>query len=455
MPGRYIVKAIINANKNLYLNIVGSFSIKGLALIINFFTIPLYMSYFKDNSILGVWYTILSFLSWVLMFDLGIGNGLRNHLVKPLLQDDKITIKKLFSSAYIVLGLISILIVIIGSFIIFNLNWNTIFNISSNVIKNEYLQTAFFVSFMGIVIQFFLKIVLSILNAMEKTALSNAITLISSFINLVYLLVFKQGNDITRLFNLSFVYALSVNIPLVICSLILFLTKFRDSIPNINYFDKNMAKSIVNLGVNFFVIQILFMLITGSNEFFISNLFGADKVVEFQVYNKVFYTLVTLFSLISNPIWSAVARAKSEEDFNRVKNLFKKLLLFVGCAILCVVIIALIFQPLVIFWLGDNSIIVNNSYLFAFVLYVCVMLFVFALNSVANGLQVLYPQIICYSFAVLIKFLLLFIFKIQWSSWIIVIWINTITLIPYVVWQLFDFKNLLFFKEAKKENKKT
>lgn len=447
-----MMNKISNINKNLYLNIIGSFSIKGLALVINFFTIPLYMSYFENANILGVWYTILSFLSWILMFDLGIGNGLRNHLVKPLLENDKITIKKLFSSAYIILGVISIILFFFGVVLIFSLNWNSIFNIPSTIIENKYLEFAFFISYIGIVLQFFLKTILSVLNAMEKTALSNGITLISSSINLIYLFLFKSGDDISRLFNLSIVYAISVNLPLIICTIALFLSKFKESIPSFKYFDISLAKKILNLGLSFFVIQILFMVITASNEFFISNIFGADKVVEFQIYNKVFYTFVTLFSLISNPIWSAVARASSENNMKLVSSLFRKLLLAVFAGIFGVMIIAFFFHALVNVWLGETAISINNNYIVAFVIYVCILLFVFSLNSIANGLQLLKPQMFCYSFSVIIKIFVLFVLDIRWDSWIIVIWINTLTLIPYVLWQLYDFKYLIFYR-VKRRNR--
>lgn len=83
-------------SKRLFNNIVGAFVIKGIGLLINFFTIPMYMKYFSSAGILGVWYTILSILSWILTFDLGIGNGLRNHLVGPLVRKDKKQIKHIF-----------------------------------------------------------------------------------------------------------------------------------------------------------------------------------------------------------------------------------------------------------------------------------------------------------------------------------------------------------------------
>ena len=50
-------------SKRLFNNIVGAFVIKGIGLLINFFTIPMYMKYFSSAGILGVWYTILSILS--------------------------------------------------------------------------------------------------------------------------------------------------------------------------------------------------------------------------------------------------------------------------------------------------------------------------------------------------------------------------------------------------------
>lgn len=63
-------------------NVFESFVVKGLSLIVSFATTPLFIKYFNDNMVLGVWYTLLSVLIWFLNFDLGLGNGIRNNLVK-------------------------------------------------------------------------------------------------------------------------------------------------------------------------------------------------------------------------------------------------------------------------------------------------------------------------------------------------------------------------------------
>ena len=82
----------------------------------------------------------------------------------------------------------------------------------------------------------------------------------------------------------------------------------------------------------------------------------------------------------------------------------------------------------------------------AFVFYISTMFFVFAVNSIVNGLEALKPQIICFALAVIIKIILIIGFKFLWNDWSIVIWVNTITLIPYVIWQYIDLKKRLHRK---------
>ena len=81
-------------------NILVSLFIKGGALLVSLLTMPAYFRYFNDEKILGVWFTILSMINWVINFDLGIGNGLRNYLVEAIAQDNTKKMKYYISSAY-------------------------------------------------------------------------------------------------------------------------------------------------------------------------------------------------------------------------------------------------------------------------------------------------------------------------------------------------------------------
>ena len=89
-----MIKKIISAvknnekNKEIFSNSFFSMLIKGLGFIISFVSMPLYISYFDNQTILGIWFTIISILTWIFTFDLGLGNGLRNMLVSTFVNKD-------------------------------------------------------------------------------------------------------------------------------------------------------------------------------------------------------------------------------------------------------------------------------------------------------------------------------------------------------------------------------
>ena len=141
------INSVIERNKELFWNIIGSFGVKGIAIVVNILSLPAYLAYFPDQKILGVWFTIISILNWVLTFDLGIGNGLRNLIVSPLSNNDYNKVKEYISTAYVTIGVICLSIGIFFYFMIKFLNWNDILNISSNLITSKTLITSILLIF--------------------------------------------------------------------------------------------------------------------------------------------------------------------------------------------------------------------------------------------------------------------------------------------------------------------
>ena len=94
------VKALLKdpEEKNFIKNVSLAFGIKGLSLLISIFSMPMYIKYFNNNSVLGIWYTVLSLLSWISVCDLGLGNGLRNRLTEQLTEGKLVEAKKYISS---------------------------------------------------------------------------------------------------------------------------------------------------------------------------------------------------------------------------------------------------------------------------------------------------------------------------------------------------------------------
>ena len=56
-------RQLSDKDRILFQNILGAFAVKGLSLVVSLFTLPAYMRFFKDQNVLGVWYTVLSVLT--------------------------------------------------------------------------------------------------------------------------------------------------------------------------------------------------------------------------------------------------------------------------------------------------------------------------------------------------------------------------------------------------------
>lgn len=127
------IKSVSEKDKVIYKNIVGAFVVKGASLLLSLFTMPAYMRFFADEQILGAWFTLLSVLSWILNFDLGIGNGLRNNLTAAIAIGDRKEAKEYISSAYWMIGFVMLVVGSIGLIAIPYIHWNAVFNVSTAI----------------------------------------------------------------------------------------------------------------------------------------------------------------------------------------------------------------------------------------------------------------------------------------------------------------------------------
>lgn len=438
-------------NKAIVYNTIGAFIVKGGALVISLFTMPAYIRYFDNQLILGIWFTMLSVLSWILTFDLGIGNGLRNHLVPALVKRDQIKIKKYISSAYAVVGII-VLLSLVSSTVIFRfIDWNTIFNVPSDIVSTKVLNVTTSIVFAGIMLQFLLKLITSVLYAMQKSALNNFLSLLTSIIILIYVSFSKTSDISTNLISLAIVNVLAVNLPLLIATVIIFTKELRGCKPEIKYFEMNYARDVMRLGGIFFWVQIMYMIITATNEFLITWLTVPEMVVEYQIYNKLFTLIGTIFTLTLTPIWSAVTKALSEQNFTWIRKLYKTLKWMVLLAVIFEFVMIPFLQFGIDLWLGDNAIEVNYSYAIAFAIFGSIIIWNGVISSIANGCGELKTQSIFFTIGALIKIPIAWVLVGVFDSWIGVIVANIIAMGLYCVVQPIWLNRFLNEKELEEK----
>lgn len=350
------IQGICTENRELIIGIVNSLFVKIGSLLVVFFTTPVYMRYFRNQAVLGIWFTLVSAFNMFLQFDLGIGNGLRNRLTETLAEDNIEKTKEYITSAYV---FISIFILCVGSaflIAIYFLPINIILNVSEMAISSDALKHGISICVIGLCGQCVFRLITSMYYALQKAAIPSFLLFLSNlFLLLVVLFAPKTGSIENHFIFLSVAHAVVTNIPPIVATVWAFRHELSKFIPSLKYFDLDVGKDLLKLGLTFFLLQAAGLLITNCLELLITTFVSPEKTVDYQVYYKIFSLPSTLFFLVLTPFWSAITKARAEKRYIWLRNVHK---LVVGMIFL-VAIGAFLLVPFVPFvvkiWLQEQA----------------------------------------------------------------------------------------------------
>ena len=432
----YKLKNMSKDDQVVLKHIIGAFLIRGIGLLLSLFTMPAYLRFFNNEMALGLWFTILSLLNWILTFDLGIGNGLRNKLTESLTKKDFISSKKYVSSAYIAITCLGLLIGCILSCIFNYFNWNVILNIEENIVSPESLLVAIQITFWGIIIQLILRLITSILYALQLSSINNFLSLCTSFLTFILVLACPSKSNDENIIIMAIIHAIAVVIPLIVATIIVFFQQRKNNFsPNLKMFSFHHAKEVLSLGGIFLYVQIMYMIIMNTNSYLITLFSTPEDVVEYEIYYKIFSLVSTMFTLMLTPIWSSITKAMVSKNMKWIRSLYKKLIVLSFACVGCEFLMIPILQTLINIWLDGNTISVNYWYGSVFAVMGSLMIFNGTFSSIANGLGKLKSQAACFSIGAILKIVLSYIITSNLESWIGVIIATAISLLLYCMVQ--------------------
>ena len=430
----------LNENEKIIAkNVIGAFLIKGGALIISFISTPLFIRFFsEDKAMLGVWYTLLSILTWFRTFDLGIGNGIRNKLVKAFALKDDDEAKKTISSGIFSNAVVTVILIAIGFLLLNILDLNKVLNISTATITGDKLLASATIVFASIMLGFLLTVITSVFYAMQKSFVNNILSLCSSILQLIFILIFDFETPEKALFYLSIGYLITSNLPTIVAGIIVFSTKLRKCSPSIRFIDKSHIRGVMGVGSVFFLCQIMFMFMMNTNEIIISNVFGPQYTTDYTFYFRITSLISTMLTLAMTPVWSIVTKAIAEKNYIWTKKLYS-ILKLIGIGATAVEFLLIPFlQPIMNIWLGEASIKVNYVTALAFACFGSVFIYTGILSTMVCGMTRMRLQTISYSIAMIIRFLIIYLLSRLGGNWDIVVWSTAIVLLPYCIIQHID-----------------
>lgn len=318
--------------KHLSLGLI--YKILGMGL--SYISIPLFLKYLGEKDY-GLWMVIFSTVSWIFMFDLGIGNGLRNKLTQCLVEGNISEAKKYITTGYIILSFIACVILILGILGV------QIFNIKDLLSLDGYsevfLKKLILVVFIITVLNFIIGLYKVFYAAEHNSTIGNFSNLIFQGIFILVLLILKKLNLIS-LINIGIIYP-GLNLIIGLILTVRYFKKHKELIPRLKYFDRKKIKSIGGTGIEFFIIQISMLVILTTDNIIITKLLGVEAVTPYNIVSKLLQTFLVFSGIVLTPLWTLFLDAYLKKDKNWIKNILKKL--NVLYLILCIGVFVTIF----------------------------------------------------------------------------------------------------------------
>jgi len=327
-----------------------------MAMLISFVLVR-YMLEYLGTELYGVWSVILSLMTWILFFDLGISNGVKNKVSTALATDKEEEARAYISTGYVILTLFSVFVFVIFYGISFYLNWQSIFNIYS--ISNTQLGSVLRIVLFFILFNFVLSIITAIFNAVQQASLVVFNQFLSNVFSLIMIILLLQFTE-TNLYYLAFAYGAV----LVFSNMILSLWFYRKNpslSPKLSYFHKDKVKSISKLGMNFFFLQLTIFFILTTDRFIITQLLGPSVVTNYDILYKYFGSILIIHGIVNSPLWSMYTEAYSKNDYEWISKILKKMVFLWGGYIGILMIMILLADIIIRIWLNNDKLIFTLS----------------------------------------------------------------------------------------------
>lgn len=331
-------------------NILVSFGIKGVSVVIGFIFVPLLVHYLGTTEY-GIWITLSSIVAWISYFDIGLGNGLRNRFAESLAKGEhklaRIYVSTTYAALSMIFGIFFVIFIAVNPF----LNWASILN-APDTLRSE-LSYLMIITVGFFLLRFIFRLVSIIITADQRPAISNLFDPLSNVISLIAILILMKTTD-SSLINLGIVLGAAPVVVLLSASLYFFNRDYKSYRPSFKLVNRKYLKDLAGLGFQFFIIQITVVIIMSTNNLIITHIVGPDAVTSYNIAYKYFGLISMGFVIILNTFWSAFTEAYIKEDFNWIKRILTNLIkLWLGLVVM-VALMLLIADKFYLLWVGDE-----------------------------------------------------------------------------------------------------
>lgn len=332
-------------------NIIGSFAVKGVSIVVSFLLVPLTLGY-VNAELYGIWLTLSSIMVWLGFFDVGFTLGLKNKLAESIALSDWIRGKALVSTTYFMMIVIFIPLCILLECLVPMVNWSRFLNVSEiynpDIIRTVQLLVLFFS------LQMIVNVLTSVISAYQEVAFASTFPVVGNVLSLgIIWLLTKVCPPSLPLLAVA-ISAMPVIVVLV-ASFILYGKRFSKVAPSLECVNTKCIKEIFGLGARFFLIQIQVVVLYQCTNILISNLSGPEEVTSYNIAYKCLGVAMMVYSILLSPLWPAFTDAYTKQDFKWMKRIYLKFCKIYMLSAFALILMCIASPVIYHVWIGEKA----------------------------------------------------------------------------------------------------
>jgi O-antigen/teichoic acid export membrane protein len=337
----------VAVKKNIFYSLV----IRFISIFVSFIIVPVTIGY-VSAELYGVWLALASIITWLAFMDIGFTQGLKNRLTEAIAVENWERGRQLISTTYMMMLAIFIPVGILLVFLVPLVDWCSLLNLSYAYEKE--VSNVIVVVLVFACLQMIVNVLVSVVAAFQKVALSNSFFVIGNLLSLIVIIILTKTCPPSLLYLSITLCSMPVLVTLV-ASIILYNGIFRRVAPSFSEVNFSLIRDLFGLGYKFFIINVQVLVLYQSTNMLISYVSSPLMVTSYNLAYKYMNLAMMMFSIITAPLWPAYTDAYAKKDFEWMKNMRKKMQRIFSCSVMLAIIMVIISPVFYRLWIGQRA----------------------------------------------------------------------------------------------------
>ncbi|WP_327031946.1 lipopolysaccharide biosynthesis protein [Micromonospora ureilytica] len=265
----------------------------------------------------GLWMAVTSLTSMALFADFGLGNGLLTRLARLHGIGDRRAAAREISSAYAILGALSVLLLVVLVGTLRWVPWPTLLNAVDPAVARD-ARPVVLLCFGAFLVNIPFALIQRVQYAQQQVTQSNLWQAGGSLVSvaLVYSAVISEADPVLV------IAAAVLAVPLVSLanSVYYFGRQARELRPRPGLVRVPVARGLLRLGTRFFLLSLITSVVLNLDSFLISRVLGLPAAATYAVVVRMFALLTLFVTLVNMPLWAANGEALARGDLAWVRR---------------------------------------------------------------------------------------------------------------------------------------